>query len=93
MSQNETEATKRERLRKQLDDTHTWPCEFSFKFIVASDEEGETALKSIFSDAATFGSRASHNGRYGVHHRRSGEFSRGDFHSFETLRIPGIISL
>ena len=57
MSQNETEAAKRERLRKQLDDTHTWPCEFSFKFIVASDEEGETALKSILSDAATFSSR------------------------------------
>ena len=43
MSQNETEVAKRERLRKQLDDTHTWPCEFTFKFIVASDEEGEAA--------------------------------------------------
>ena len=48
MSQHETEAAKRERLRKQLDDTHAWPCEFTFKFIVSSHEGGEAALKAIF---------------------------------------------
>ena len=95
MSQNETEAAKRERLRKQLDDTHTWPCEFSFKFIVSSDEEGEAALKGIFSDAATFRSRASRNGRYMAFTIADQVNSAEEiFTRYEAAaKIPGIISL
>lgn len=95
MSQNETEAAKRERLRKQLDDTHTWPCEFSFKFIVASEEEGEAALKAIFSDAATFSSRASRNGRYTAFTIADQVNSAEEvFIRYEAAaKIPGIISL
>ena len=64
MSQNETEEIKRERLRKQLDETHVWPCDFTFKFIVSSDAEGEATSKEIFSDTARFSTRASRNGRF-----------------------------
>jgi len=95
MSQHETEAAKRERLRKQLDDTHAWPCEFTFKFIISSDENGETALKAIFSEAAKFSSRASRNGRYTAFTIADWVTSAESvFERYEAAaKIPGIISL
>ena len=41
MSKDESAAEKRERLRKQLDDTHSWPSAFTFKFIVPNEGKGE----------------------------------------------------
>lgn len=64
MGKNETEEQKRKRLRKQLDDTHQWPCPFSFKFILPSNEGSVAALKAVFSDSAQFSSRPSRNGNY-----------------------------
>lgn len=64
MSITETEEQKRKRLRKQLDDTHQWPCSFSFKFILPANERAVAALKSIFSDLAQFSERPSRNGNY-----------------------------
>ena len=95
MNQHETEAAKRERLRKQLDDTHAWPCEFTFKFIVSSDEGGEAALKAIFSDGAKFSSRASRNGRYTAFTIADRVTSAESvFERYEAAaKIPGIISL
>ena len=95
MSQHETEAAKRERLRKQLDDTHEWPCVFTFKFIVSSDEGGEQALKPIFSEAAKFSSRASRNGRYTAFTIADQVTSAESvFERYEAAaQIPGIISL
>ena len=95
MSQHETDAAKRKRLRKQLDDTHKWPCEFTFKFIVSSDEGGEEALKAIFSETAKFNSRASRNGRYTAFTIADQVTSAESvFERYEAAaRIPGIISL
>ena len=95
MSQKETEEAKRERLRKQLDDTHSWPCDFTFKFIVSTDTEGEAALKDIFASSASFSSRASRNGRYTAFtivdrvHSAEEVFTRYE----SAAHIPGIISL
>ncbi|MAI23360.1 MAG: DUF493 domain-containing protein [Flavobacteriales bacterium] len=95
MSQHETEAAKRERLREQLNDTHTWPCDFTFKFIVSSDGAGEADLRAIFSDAATFSFRASRNGRYTAFTISDSVMSAEEvFNRYESAaKIPGIISL
>lgn len=95
MSQNETEEQKRERLRKQLDDTHTWPCDFTFKFIVPAEGGGDAQLQATFSDKARFSTRASRNGRYSAFtivdrvHSAEDVFSRYE----AAAVIPGIISL
>ena len=60
----ENEEQKRDRLRAQLDDTHSWPCSFSFKFILPSRPESVTQLKACFSDSAEFSERPSRNGNY-----------------------------
>ena len=60
----ETEEQKRNRLRAQLDDTHSWPCSFSFKFILPSRPESVAQLKACFSDSAKFSERPSRNGNY-----------------------------
>lgn len=95
MSQYETEAAKRERLRKQLDDTHAWPCDFTFKFIVSSIEDGESKLKDIFSNSAKFSTRASRNGRYTAYTIADRVNSAEEvFTRYEAAaQIPGIISL
>lgn len=95
MSQNETEAQKRERLRRQLDETHTWPCDFTFKFIVPAEGSGEEQLKATFSEEARFSTRASRNGRYAAFTIVDRVHSAEDvFVRYEAAsRIPGIISL
>ena len=67
MQQDETPEERKERLRKQLNETHTWPCSFSFKFIVPTDGDGEEQLRAIFSASSNFSSRPSRNGRYTAH--------------------------
>lgn len=95
MSQNETEAEKRDRLRKQLNETHTWPCTFTFKFIVPSDGDGEERLKAIFSPSARFSNRPSRNGRFVAFTIADQVGSAEDvFERYESAAaIPGIISL
>ena len=55
---------KREQLRGQLNDTHTWRCVFKLKFIVPSTPENEATLRAIFGQKATFQIRDSRNGNY-----------------------------
>ena len=43
---------KKEQLRAQLNDTHTWPCVFKFKFIMPSKPENEATLRAIFGQQA-----------------------------------------
>ena len=47
-----TEISDKERMRKQLDASHKWPCEFMFKFIVPKGNENEAALRAIFGQKA-----------------------------------------
>jgi uncharacterized protein len=95
MSNSESAAEKRERLRKQLDDTHRWPSAFSFKFIVPNEGEGEARLKEVFSKDASFRARPSRNGRYIAFTIEERVHSAEEvFERYEAAAdIPGVISL
>ena len=95
MTESESPAAKRERLRKQLDDTHTWPCSFRFKFIVPNEGDGESQLRSIFSEDASFQPRPSRNGKYVAWTIEDRVASAEDvFRCYEAAAaIPGVISL
>ena len=86
---------KREQLRQQLNDTHTWPCVFKFKFIVPAMPENEASLRAIFGTKAAFKVRESSKGNYRavtVDEKVSGPddiFARYEAAS----KIPGIFSL
>lgn len=86
---------KREELRQQLNDTHTWPCVFKFKFIVPAKPENEASLRAIFGTKAAFQVRESSKGNYRavtVDEKVSGPddiFARYEAAS----KIPGIFSL
>ena len=86
---------KREQLRAQLNDTHTWPCVFKFKFIMPSKPENEATLRAIFGQQATFQIRDSKKGNYRavtVDEKVEGPddiFARYD----AAATIPGILSL
>jgi len=85
----------RERMRKQLNETHTWPCEFMFKFIVPKGNENEASLRAIFGLKSKFKARDSKTGKYRsftiFHTVVSADevFSRYE----AAAKIPGIISL
>ena len=85
----------RERMRKQLNVTHTWPCEFMFKFIVPKGNENEAALRAIFGLRSKFKKRDSKTGKYRsftiLHTVESADevFSRYE----AAAKIPGIISM
>ena len=53
-----------DKLRKQLEDYHTWPSVFMFKFVVPSDEEKIKQLHTIFGESAEYRQRLSKNGNY-----------------------------
>ena len=54
----------RERMRKQLDETHDWSCDFMFKFIVPKASENEAALRATFGLKAKFKIKDSMTGKY-----------------------------
>lgn len=95
MSNSESAAEKRERLRKQLDDTHSWPSAFTFKFIVPNEGKGEGMLKEIFSKDADFRSRPSRNGRFIAFTIQERVHAAEEvFERYEAAAsIPGVISL
>lgn len=53
-----------DKLRKQLEDYHTWPSVFMFKFVVPSDKEKIKQLHTIFGESAEYRERLSKNGNY-----------------------------
>ena len=85
----------RERMRKQLDETHKWPCEFMFKFIVPKGNENEAALRAIFGLKAKLNMKESSTGKYKSFtildrvQNADEVFSRYE----AAAQIPGIISL
>ena len=54
----------RARMRAQLNETHKWPCEFMFKFIVPQSTENEASLRVIFGLKAKMKMRESSTGKY-----------------------------
>ena len=91
----ESNEEQRARLKKQLDDTHEWPCSFTFKFILPTEAESENRLKSVFGPAAQFRHRPSRNGRYlAFTIIESVSCAEDVFQRYESAsNIPGIISL
>jgi uncharacterized protein len=85
----------RERMRKQLDETHKWPCDFMFKFIVPKGNENEAALRAIFGLKAKLNMKESSTGKYKSFtildrvQNADEVFSRYE----AAAQIPGIISL
>ena len=59
-----TELSDKERMRKQLDTSHTWPSDFMFKFIVPKGNENEAALRAIFGLKSKMKMRESSTGKY-----------------------------
>lgn len=53
-----------QRLRDRLNEIHTWPSIFMFKFILPSDPERIAKLKLIFGESAEIKERLSANGKY-----------------------------
>ncbi len=53
-----------QRLRDKLNEIHTWPSIFMFKFILPSDPERIAKLKLIFGESAEIKERLSANGKY-----------------------------
>ncbi len=53
-----------QRLRDRLNEIHTWPSIFMFKFILPSDTEHIAKLKLIFGESAEIKERLSSNGKY-----------------------------
>ena len=84
-----------ERMRKQLNATHTWPCEFMFKFIVPKGNENEAALRAIFGLKAKLSMKKSSTGKYKSFTIRDRVKSADEvFSKYEAAsQIPGIISL
>ena len=82
-------------MRKQLDASHTWPCEFMFKFIVPKGNENEAALRAIFGLKAKLQMKESSTGKYKAFTIRDRVKSADDvFARYEAAaQIPGIISL
>lgn len=95
MSWEQPKESDRERMRRQLDETHTWPCDFMFKFIVPKGNENEAALRAIFGLKAKFKFKDSKTGKY----RSFTIVDKVDgadavFARYEAAaKIPGIISL
>jgi len=84
-----------ERMRKQLDATHTWPCDFMFKFIVPKGNENEAALRAIFGLKAKLQMKESSTGKYKAFTILDRVKSADEvFLRYEAAaQIPGIISL
>lgn len=58
------EKERLDKLRQQLDEYHTWPSVFMFKFVVPTDEEKVERLHAIFGESAEYKKRLSKNGNY-----------------------------
>lgn len=53
---------KQEKFRQLLEDGHTWPCFYDFKFIVPSGQL--SILKALFEENVEFKERPSSEGKY-----------------------------
>ena len=51
--------------KEKLEETHSFPCEYMFKYILPSNEESIAKLYAIFNDPkVSFSSRPSKTGKY-----------------------------
>lgn len=93
--EEKTPMIDRERMRKQLNETHTWPCEYMFKFVVSNANENEATLRAIFGVKAKLSFRDSKTGKYRSFTIKCRVENADEiFSKYEAAaKIPGIISL
>lgn len=64
-SENQTPDDFYKNFKEKLKETHTFPCDYMFKYILPSDEDKIARLYAIFNDPkASFSSRPSKTGKY-----------------------------
>ncbi len=51
-------------LRERLNEVHTWPSIYMFKFVLPNDDERVQQLRGIFGESAEFKTRLSAKGNY-----------------------------
>jgi len=83
------------RLREALNQEHSWPSVFMFKFILPNDEDKITALKQVFGESASFTTKLSGKGNYIsiTVHEMMLDADSIFFRYTIAARIEGIISL
>ena len=93
--ENFNPVSDRERMRAQLNETHQWPCEFMFKFIVPRGNENQAALRAIFGLKAKMKMRESSTGKYkSFTILDSVKNADAVFDRYEAAaKIPGVIAL
>lgn len=93
--ENSNPVSDRERMRAQLNESHKWPCEFMFKFIVPKGNENEAALRAIFGLTSKMKMRESSTGKYkSFTILDSVKNADAVFDRYEAAaKIPGIIAL
>jgi putative lipoic acid-binding regulatory protein len=89
------EKQRLEALRKRLDQEHSWPSVYMFKFVLTTDEQKLARIHEIFGESAEFRSRLSSNGKYtSVTVRAMMLDADGIFDRYrEVSSLGGIISL
>lgn len=55
---------KKAALRKQLDEYHSWPSQYMYKFIFPKSEETMTQLRQKFPEGAEYSFKESSGGKY-----------------------------
>jgi hypothetical protein len=87
--------SERARMRAQLNETHQWPCDFMFKFIVPKGNENEAALRAIFGFKSKMKMRESSTGKYKSFTILDKVRSADEvFNRYEAAsKIPGVIAL
>lgn len=93
--ENPSPVSDRERMRAQLNETHKWPCDFMFKFIVPKGNENEAAIRAIFGLKSKMKMRESSTGKYRsftILDRVTGADEVFDRYE-AAAKIPGIIAL
>lgn len=60
----ENEHERLESLRSKLNEIHTWPSVYMFKFVLENDSEKMQALRAVFDESAEFSVRESTKGKY-----------------------------
>ena len=82
-------------LKEKLDEHHTWPSVYMYKFVVPTDEEKINQIHRIFGESAEFRERLSKKGNYTSITIREMMLSADDiFDRYRAVsKIDGVISL
>ncbi len=92
---NEKDEERLRVLKEKLDEHHTWPSIFMYKFVVPTDQEKINQIHSIFGESAEFRERLSKKGNYtSITVREMMLSAEAIFNRYREIgKIEGVISL